>query len=286
MVFNKRIYLKNIRRLYELARKDPVDEDLRGWNWDKPPVKPRAYLGLTVSEIASKYCPTRRDLWLKRVVKTQGEPTEQMTIGRTVHRIFHRVFNEVRKIAVDNTPGWKIYEELASRAREDTGLEEEWAIDLYKTLLLTIAAEIDFNQSITGYGYTSWFPWLTEFHVDGSLLGLSNSLSIDALTEGGVVVEIKYGKPMEFHKLAPTGYAMALEANLEIPFDYGLIIYVNGIPDKRPKITLKPVYISNTLRRWFLDERDNIIDMLLSNEEPPAEPNCNIQCPYKKVCMK
>ncbi len=285
MVLNKRLFLKNIRRLYQTARQDPVDEDLRGWNWDKPPVKPRAYLGLSVSEIASKYCPTRRDIWLKRVAKKQPKPTEQMMIGRIVHQVFHTVFEEARKQIVQGHSGWRVYEVLSSKTNELLGEKEEWVIDLYKTLLLSIAAEVDTEYALAGGNPSlGWMPWLTEFRVDGTQLGLSNSLSIDAVAEGGVVIEVKYGKPMDFHKLSLAGYAMVLEANLEIPFDYGMIIYVNGVPNNRPRITLKPVYVSNMLRRWFLDERDSIIDMLLAEEEPPKPPSCPTPCPYQEVC--
>lgn len=287
MVVNKRLILKNIRRLYWASRQDPVEEDLRGWNWDKPPVKPRAYLGLGVAEISSKYCPTRRDIWLRRVLKKQGKPTDQMIIGRIVHKVFHIVFEEARKLIVRGYSGWSVYEALSNKIYKLMNVENnKWVVDLYKTLLLSIAAETDVEQAVTG-GQPSlgWMPWLTEFKVDGSQLGLSSTLSIDAIAEGGVIVEIKYGKPMDFHKLSLAGYSMALEANLEIPFDYGMIIYVNGIPNSRPRLTVKPVYISSSLRRWFLDERDEIIDMILAEEEPPKPHPCPEQCPYKEVCM-
>ena len=80
----RRVMFRSIRRLYELARADPVDPELRGWSWDRLPLKPRAYLNLGVSEIASKYCETRRDIWLRRKTGARAEPTEPILTLRTV----------------------------------------------------------------------------------------------------------------------------------------------------------------------------------------------------------
>jgi len=289
MVLSRRILLKTLRRLYWAAKQDPVDEDLRGWCWDKPPIKPRAYLGLGVSEVSSKYCPTRRDVWLRRVAKVKPKLTDQLCIGRVVHEIIHRVFSEARKMLILGYPGWSVYEELSTKIPDILrGLDingDEWATDFYKTLLLTVASEAEEAQAVNGsIPAIGWIPWITECKVDGTYIGLSSSLSVDALTEGGVIVEIKYGKPMDFHKLSLAGYSLALEANLEIPFDYGILVYINGIPYGRPRIHVKPVYISNELRRWFLDERDEIIDMILSEEEPPKPTTCPVNCPFKEVC--
>ena len=288
MVLGRRVLLKTLRRLYWTARQDPVDEDLRGWCWDRPPVKPRAYLGLSVSEISSKYCPTRRDVWLRRVTKVKPKPTGQLCIGKLVHEIIHKVFTEARKMLTLGYPGWTVYEELSSKAPDflnRLNANGEWAIDFYKTILLTVVSEAEEAQAINGsIPAIGWSPWITECRVDGSYIGLSSSLSVDALTEGGVIVEFKYGKAMDFHKLTLAGYSLALEANLEVPFDYGILVYVNGIPGGRPRIHVRPVYISNELRRWFLDERDEIIDMILSEEEPLKPATCPVNCPFKEVC--
>ncbi len=282
-MLSRRLMLRNIKRLYYYARMDPVDIELRGWNWDKQPIKPRAYLGLGVYEIANKYCPTRRDIWLRRKLGVKPKTTEPMSIGKTIHEVFNTAIRQVNKLVAQGYPGWLVYEELMYKAKKllNTG-NEKWPIELFKTIVLGLAAEIEYEKAVSGG--TPLLTWYSEYHVDGSLLGLSSSLSIDALSDGGVVVEIKYGSPREFHKLSITGYALALESNLEIPFDYGLILYVNGVPMNSPSIKVKPVYISNSLRRWFLEERDEIIDMLLEDKEPVKATPCPKQCPFYEVC--
>ncbi len=285
-----RVILRSIRRLYYASTQDPVEEDLRGWNWDRPPLKPRAYLGLTVSEVSSKYCPTRRDIWLRRVCGFKCSPSRQMVNGRIVHEIFHEAMWGAFRLLTNGFPGWMVYEKLSrsawGRIREITGGHvEKWMVDLYKTLLVTIVSEAEESRALCGgFPGAGILPWPTELRVDGSPLSLSNSLRVDALAEGGIIVEVKHGKPMDFHMLSLAGYSLALEASLEVPFNYGIIVYVNGVPDKRPNISFKPVYISNSLRRWFIDERDEIIDFLLSEEEPPKCASIDKNCPYRGVC--
>ncbi|MEM2642500.1 MAG: CRISPR-associated protein Cas4, partial [Thermoproteota archaeon] len=45
-----------------------ISEDLRGWNWQSPPVEPPSRsLFFGVGDLAARYCKTLRDVYLKRV---------------------------------------------------------------------------------------------------------------------------------------------------------------------------------------------------------------------------
>jgi len=44
------------------------------------------------------------------------------------------------------------------------------------------------------------------------------------------------------------------------------------------------VYISAGLRKEFVEERDALIDLLISGREPPRAANCPESCPYRGVC--
>ncbi len=274
---------KTIRRLYHWARNDPVDDELRGWNWDKPPIKPRAYLGLGVYEIASKYCPTRRDIWLRRKMGIKPEATKPIQTGRLLHDAINlAVKNTIKGIAEGLQP-WDIYEKYKddwSKIMIYIDENDKIIIHTYKSTLLSLLGEYTYESLTTGSNPQPII--VTEYHVDGTPIGLSNTLSIDALSEG-VIIDYKYGEPREFHRLSIAGYALALEADLEIPFDYGLLIYVNN-RNGFLRVNTKPIYVSNTLRRWFLEERNNIIDMLLDDEEPPIDNRCRESCPFYRVC--
>lgn len=281
--------LRGLRRLHWLRESDPVEGELRGWSWDRPPVRPRAYLGLGVSEVAYRYCPTRRDLWLRRKAGLRGEARGPVRVGAVVHEVFHAASSDVRRLLARGLSGWEVYERLAAGARRrlaSRGVGEGWAVGLYKHLVLWWAAESAKAEALLGGEGVSWLPWLTEYRVDGSALGLSSSLRVDALGEAGLVVEVKYGRGNGFHGVGLAGYALALEACLEVPVDYGLVVYVEGVEARVPRIRLEPVYISASLRREFLEARDEAIDVLLSGAEPPAPPRCSEHCPLRGVCSR
>ena len=103
--------LKELRKLHLRRFQDPIDESLRGWNWDRPPVKPRAYLGLSVSEVAS-YCLTRRDVWLRRIAKVYPEGNEVLKLGSLVHDVIHLAIEYVRKYVVNEVSPWVAYNDI------------------------------------------------------------------------------------------------------------------------------------------------------------------------------
>lgn len=283
------VIARALRKLHTRRFYDQIDEDLRGWNWDKPPIKPKAYLGLVMSDVVS-YCPSKRDVWLRRVRGLTPEPTLAMKFGSLVHDVIHKVSQIARKYLVNNTKPWKYYvnilEEVTTSLNNINGEipEEffEWIKDFTEYLIIQVLSEASWNY--VGGSVGSWLPWINEVHVDGSFIGLSKNLRVDAVMEGGLIIDFKTGKPHEIHKIALTGYAMALESNTELPIDYGVLIYINNV-GKSPRITFEPIYISSDLRKDFLDHRDDTIDMIISEREPRPSPPCPDTCPFKNVCV-
>lgn len=81
-----------LRYLAPQARARGVAEDLRGWNWHQPPLSPiydKTLLG--VSEVAGQYCPTGRDLYLRRVLNVRVPPSRPMVQGAYLHAILYRI---------------------------------------------------------------------------------------------------------------------------------------------------------------------------------------------------
>jgi len=278
--------LRSMRRLYEWVKNDPVDEELRGWNWDKPPLKPRAYLGLTVSEIASKYCQTRRNIWLVRKMNVKPEATELLQKGKLIHESISHAIRGVSRLLMNEYKPWEAYELLKNKWKKIAQSSEcgvsKTIEAIYKYTLITMLGEACYEALV--HGQSTPQVIISEYKVDGSSLGLSPNLSIDVLTDN-VIVDFKYGAQREFHKLNLTGHALALESEFEIPFNYGLLIYYND-GGRGIKAFYRPIYISNNLRRWFIEERDSIIDMLLDEQEPSRDSECPIECPFFKVCNK
>jgi CRISPR-associated protein Csa1 len=266
-----------LRKLQDIRAEDPVQEELRGWSWHRPPVKPRAYLDLAISEIAYRFCSTKRDLWLRRAEGVKPIQTDAMKRGLAIHELFHRSAREVSKaIALGNAP-WRAYEAAVAmwrRVSRELGLAgDRYAEELYKLMAFAWSSLVAELGSATP---------LTEYIINGSLIGLSRSLRVDALFPGSIVVELKYGADRGDYEVALAGYAMALESFLEIPVDFGLIIVINGF--EAPKLNVKPVYISSALRQRFLEARDEAIDILLSGSPPPRPSQCPQHCPFKDFC--
>lgn len=272
----RRNLLASLRRLHRIKAQDPVDDEYRGWNWDAPPLRPRAYLGLGVSEVAYKYCPTRRDVFLRRN-GVQGVKTQSLINGELAHAVFHYAAEDARKLLLVGLSGWEVYDSLRPKAASSLrrrGIDVKlypWLLDLYNRLLLGFCAE----ESPL---------YLSEHRVDGSTLGLSKNLRVDGLMDMGVVLEVKLGKPQDFHKYALAGYALALEADTEVPVDYGLIVYLEVFENRRVLFNWEPVYLSPALRASFIESRDELIDILLSGREPPKAKACPESCPFIGVC--
>ena len=270
--------LRGVRRLHGLRYADPVSEDLRGWCWYRSPLKPRAYLDLGVSEVAYRFCSTKRDVWLRRREGAIPEVNGVLRKGLAIHSVFHRSCREVGKALAMGYSPWDAYERVSSLCKriavESMGSYDPWLEKLCRVLT--------FGWTAMAFELGS-LPSLTEFVVDGSLLGLSKNLRVDALFEGSIVVELKYGSMRNDYTIALAGYALALESFLEIPIDFGLLIVING--DREPRIRVEPIYIGPDLRQSFIEARDEVIDILLSSIPPPKPSTCPSTCPYRKFCL-
>ena len=270
-----------LRRVHGV--REHVPGELRGWRWDEPPVKPRAYLGLGVSEVAYRYCESFRDVWLRRVKRASGSVGEPLRVGLVVHQVFHEAAWDLRRLLGMGLEPWDAAERLLARAGRGRGWPR-WAVGLYKALITMWAGESAGSSLLYGGVSAGWLPWLSEYLVDGSPLGLSSRLRVDAVEGAGIVVEVKYGQADWRHYVGLAGYALALEAAFEAPYDYGVVVRVTGVPDSKPRITLEPVYIGEELRRRFLENRDDAIDVILSRIDPGVPSSCNTSCPFYSVC--
>ena len=281
-----------LRRLHYRAARDPVDDAYRGWNWDRPPVRPRGLFGLSMADVVYRYCPVRRDVYLRRVLGLRGRESRAMVIGRIIHSVFHAASSVFLEASTRYTDPVSIYEYMVQTARrrlEAMGVGDGdlgWALRLYRRLALAYTGSAAMRMTWhPGSRPVEGFFWLTERHVDGSVLGLSQNLRVDAYGDG-VVVEIKYGKYHDFQRLSLAGYALALEAENETPVDYGLLVHVNGVPEGEPSIRVWGFHIDTLMRQRFLETRDEVIDMIMSDREPrkPPKNQCPEACPFYHIC--
>ncbi|QKR00728.1 type I-A CRISPR-associated protein Cas4/Csa1 [Metallosphaera tengchongensis] len=267
---------RQLRRLHSYRASDPVDEDLRGWNYHTPPVKPRSYLSLSIGDVAYRYCETKRDVYLRKVIKVKGEQTPLLSLGQQVHEIIASSSRDISRLLAQGLPPYEVLEVVGRRRYGNCSSPYcEKVKKAFSFFLLSDASDS-----------SEFIPMISEFRVDGSPLGLSRWLSADAVAQLSMVVEIKVGNPQDFHRLALSGYALALESALELPIDFGALIYVNGLNNRFPDIRTEVYYISTDLRKEFLDARDEVIEMVIEEKDPGLSSSCSTGCPFYSYCKK
>ena len=305
----------DLDRKFRVLRKEfevrGVSEELRGWSFENPPVQPpgEAYM-LSVSELAGRYCSVMRDLYLRKVLKVKLPPSIKLVRGLTFHKICYFTLFEVKRMIFDRerASGFDIVEELLPKdydvlktslaeaekavgevSKDEKAQLESEALSLYRFLVIQAAARVD--SALSKYPHATpdsivnvAVPPVVERKVDGSLVGLSSELSVDIYTPYNAVADLKTGEVRSFHPLTAAGYALALEAEENIPVNYGLIIYVH-VMDGVPRFRLKCFTVSDELRREFLELRDEAYELLVLGKDPGKPPRCPSYCPYYKVCV-
>jgi CRISPR-associated protein Csa1 len=273
-----------------------IGEELRGWRWGEPPVAPPPLgVRLSVSEVAGGYCETRRDVYLRRVLRVRHEPNGGMRFGAYVHEVFRRSLTRLRRLIEDGvTRGWDLLQQfdaeaVAREAAAAAGADQDpRGVELARFLAVQVAARVDDIASRSRADPLSLaaraVPLLMEHVIDGRPLGLT-TVRADALLYG-IVVELKVGfeeaERHERHALALAGYALAVEADEEVPVDAGLAIYISfngGV-----KLRAAPVPIGEGLRREFLEERNRLMELVHSGADPGVSPACSSKCPLYSYC--
>lgn len=299
------------RKLLMDARRDEVHPDLRGWNWSQPPIVTNARVKIGVSDIANLYCPTGRDLYLKRVGKVGFRANEAMVEGLFLHRVVSEVLTKSKIIIYgerDLTSAH--YQEVMGHTdMEQEALRWGFTLDapkggnppLTEAILergrwiwafetTRIAYRIDDIRSRYPYCEADAFvflvlPVIVEQRLNGSFLGLSQNLAVDGyIFSEGMVVDLKFDpKEHEFHRLMTTGYAMVMESLYEYPIDLGCIVYVRF---KHNQISIKREFhhVSDEFRQWFLEERDRKIRLIEDEADPGRADDCYQDCPYFDIC--
>lgn len=300
---------KQLARYYlPRAREYGVAEELRGWNWDRPPLQPVYEVQLGVSDIAGHYCPKDRDLYFRRVEHKYGQPTGPMLEGKLFHALLAKVVTLSKRFIYAD--GLEKISDLQEYVREESlkwlktqekefafdKQSEQWlviqekAVSLLKFEVERIGARV--QEVLTRQPYiqedslvASALPVVVEQKLNGSFLGLSGMLSTDALTYAEpIVVDLKFGPRRDFYRLTTVGYALVLESLHDFPVNIGCIVYAQ-YKHGRWQIERDIHIIGDELRQKFIDERDEKMRFVYEEYDPGMEVNCNIECAYISVCV-
>jgi CRISPR-associated protein Csa1 len=292
------------------AEKVKVSEGLRGWS---PSVRPEKNLQLPQYIVASKYCDSARDVWWKYVKNVQSKKTKPLLQGNLYHEVMSEIIPLAKKYVynTDINAGFNILKHLMeSRDFVIEKIFEDHKRDVLKLLRISdineikenmrklwnyqavqIAASVDmilskFMRIDADALVSKAIPISVEQKLDGSQLGLSRQLSIDALKiPQTVIMDIKTGKQQQFHELTVTGYAMAYESEFKIPVDVGCIIYPQFVERKSvPYVEKKFYIITDEMRKRFIEERDRKTSIIAEKTDPGLATHCPISCGYFMNC--
>jgi CRISPR-associated protein Csa1 len=283
-----------LRKLLPEARREGVAEELRGWNWNQAPLASPYRARLGVFEVAGQYCASGRDVYLRHVLKARAEASAAMLEGRILHDVAATIVLEAKRaIYRDGLNCVKALEGLAFTPARWSELartpalcekaESLWHFEQRR--ILVRVEEVLASQPRIGIDALAALalPVVVEQKLDGKFLGLSAHLSADAVgLAEPMMVDIKFGEPRDFHRLATTGYAMVMESLYEYPIGLGCIVYPR-YREGRWTVERDFHIIGDELRQWFIEARDERA-RLVDEEIDPGTMDCREGCVYWKVC--
>ncbi len=300
------------RFLLPRAREMRVSEELRGWSWWQPPLEPPHDVRLTVTEVAGRYCPTGRDVYLRRVQGLRGKPNPAMQAGSLLHDVIGEVI--VRAKSLIYAGRWReagetllvpdeafIAERLRLSGAEPTSCGDlsgtrvfepgEKALSLWRFEARRVVARIeDVLARHPHIGPDALaalaLPVVIEQRLNGMFLGLSPWLSADACLAGeAIVLDVKFGERRDFHRLALVAYGLVMEALYEHPVDVGCLVYADYRAG-RWVVEREFHVLDDELRQWFVEERDSKMAMVHDERDPglPDPGECPTPCLYRHAC--
>ncbi|TDA68817.1 MAG: type I-A CRISPR-associated protein Cas4/Csa1 [Clostridia bacterium] len=258
---------------------------------------------LQLEGVLDTYCPTGRDVYLRRVAKVKAPPNLAMVEGTILHAAVADVLVAAKKVIYSCGVGdyCRIVENIERHPLLDLGPWEaqlgpeeraavkdrvELVTTFEKTRILARLQETLSRQPYIGEDslVNLTVPVVVEQKLDGSFVGLSSYLSTDAyiFTEP-MVLDLKFGERRDFHRLTTTGYGMVMESVWEFPVNLGCIVYVEFRND-RLLVTRDIHVISDELRQQFIDARDEKSRMVEEEIDPGVAGECYATCPYYSVC--
>ncbi len=271
------------REAERLAREVIVDDELRGWNYLDGPMRPPYAGTLPLYIIANDVKFSSRREYEEYIANTRTNPSREMILGSLLHKTVNLVVEESKAFIFRYglLSGSDLYAYLLEMkdgkieeilAQEENAKRYSYEIVQYLNRLwlyesLQIAAALDRVLANGTKGRDTVvqkaLPFTLEYEIDGRRLGLSERIRVDALGHFMVIFELKTGKASEYHKLATTGYALALESVIEHPVNVGCLVYLDFWHDRTTPIVKRYVHaIDDPLRRWFIEERDSKLEAL------------------------
>ena len=284
-----------LRRYLPLIREAPISDDLRGWNWPSAPLSPVYTAPLGISEIAGRYCPSGRDVYLRHVLGERGTPNTAMIDGRFYHAVIATIILLAKQT---------IYREGAACLAAIESLSEPelpplpagasagavangcllWRYEAWRIATRAAESLARFPHAGTDALAAAILPVTVEQQLDGSFLGLSRLVRVDAAHfSEPMIADLKFGRKERFHRIGLAGYALVSESLLEQPINLGYIVYVD-FRDGHVVVEREFHVLGDELRQWFADERDEKARSVELELDPGLADDCPETCPHWSIC--
>lgn len=282
------------------ARRQPVADELRGWSWSQPPVKPLYAAALDVDEVAGMDCPTGRDLFLRRVQGIQMPVMSGLREERVLRQVVARLMVEAKRLVYLHgaacLPALEGLLEQPLLVPGEAGLAPEERASVPATAhalrafevrrLAERVASVLAQQPHAGPDtlVALALPVSVEVALDGRYLGLSERLVVDGVAFSRMLVlHLTFGPPQPSHRLRTAGYALVLESLFDTPVDLGCVVAVRCV-DGRVALERDVHLIGDELRQEFLQARDERMRLVEEELDPGLPRECPSSCPYLVTC--
>jgi len=288
---------------------------LRGYLREEPVLLPAEFASLkplSVDDITSIHCPTRRDLFLLRKRRLKGYPTWGRIAGPLIEKFCAGLVDEyqhlfdgkqsydsVKSLVGDYAKRFMAANErpLKTLGRYSTSKSEDVA-----RLMLVLQYTGRYELAMLGAdfildaGASSQSPMLTRVPIlhkgieilpDAKVVGISSPSTPDFLmTQLQVVGDIKSGSAFkDFYPLSCAGYAIAYESHHGPGSDmnFGIIYFLETHTRSLTTARSYGFIIDDELRQEFLDRRNEAFGVLLrSNDDLPPLANREQYCVFCK----
>jgi len=241
--------------------------------------------------VASKFCPTDRDVYLRYVLKEKGMPTLKIALGKMVHgAVSDCLLSYLSGRETEFDEWWSTIRWDEIPANPEVVREPTRAVwDHVSRALRARHGELAASQPYASPRdiIASTAPYLVEHKISGELLGLSGLLSLDCYDYlWCIMFDLKVqSEPKDWHRLAPVGYALVFESVHEVPIDVCGIVYVNW---RDGKLTVKKdlFLAGDELRNWWIQERDRKLEIVANGRDPgkPPKSESDVHCMFYEAC--
>jgi len=277
------------------------------WGLEDGSIKP-----LSVNEIANIFCPTRREIYMRRVLAKKGKMNWGRITGHIVESCIYGFTDKFKKDATISR--LKRYESLTRKSshyiRGFSSQNKKWIKKLveYKTcpeedenlLLSTLdyalrheLVMLKATKVLSGKDNKKITIQHMEIQPKSKILGISSPSCPDfIIPNASAIGDIKTGTEFkDYFRITAAGYALAYENQFGKGHDINLgLIYF--FPTRQRDISFAHLHIfviDDALRREFLDARDRALMVMCDSQNPPAfvdrDKYC-IYCKYLEECDK